>query len=149
MALMPLAQAVTGLAIATMAVADNPYDDEKNDVILPLDVSSQSRDFPQPRHCPVPITITGHDMQEVLRETKALSNFTSPSPWSLNILGRDPYYLTCTDCLPLCGKVPSPILTWGSGGADHHQAGPQHQPAKQSPSLGFSTSSWGSSSRLW
>lgn len=60
MALMPLAQVVTGLATATMAVADNPYDDEKNDdVILPLDVNSQSKDFPQPRHCPVPITTTG------------------------------------------------------------------------------------------
>lgn len=43
-----------------MAVADNPYDDEKNDVILLLDVSSQSRGFPQPRHYPVPIITTGH-----------------------------------------------------------------------------------------
>lgn len=99
--------AVTGLATATMAVADNPYDDEQNDdVILPLDVSSQSRDFPQPRHCPVSITATGHDMQEVLRETEALSNFTSPSTWSLNSLGGDPYYLTCSVCLSVAKCSP-------------------------------------------
>lgn len=32
-------------------------------ILLPLDVSPQSRDFPQSCHYPVPITTGGHDMQ--------------------------------------------------------------------------------------
>lgn len=75
---------------------------------MPLDVSSHSRDFPQPRYRH-PIITMGRDRQERLRETKAPCSFTRPSSWSLNSPGGDPSYLTCLDSVCLSVEMCPPL----------------------------------------